>query len=178
MSEHAFSVAEAAIRNGATHEVPMSAADAVFRAMFGFYGNLWLSKFAIGQLDDDGSDAGVTSAKSIWAHGLREFDVGTVKVALRQCLEHHPEFPPTLPQFVALCKAAMPRKTWAEENNLPQLPAPKPAAPARVQFREHNDGKDWARRLQARHSAGDSLSPYQVTCSRQALGLEGRMSWH
>ena len=89
MSEHAFSVAEAAIRNGATHEVPMSAADAVFRAMFGFYGNLWLSKFAIGQLDDDGSDAGVTSAKSIWAHGLREFDVGTVKVALRQCLEHH-----------------------------------------------------------------------------------------
>ena len=38
--------------------------------------------------------------------------MGTVKAALRQCLEAHPEFPPSLPQFVALCKANAPREVF------------------------------------------------------------------
>ena len=39
------------------------------------------------------------------------------------------------------------------------------------------DGKEWARRLIARHEAGERLRPYTLTCARQALGMEGKMSW-
>ncbi len=112
MSDNVFSLASAAIR-AAHSEPPMpNAADAVFRAMHGLYGQLWLSKFATGQAGADGADAGVVSAKAIWAHGLRDFDSGVVKLALRQCLERHPDFPPSLPQFVALCRANAPREVF------------------------------------------------------------------
>lgn len=112
MSDNVFSLASAAIR-AAHSEPPMpDAADAVFRAMHGFYGQLWLSKFATGQAGADGADAGVVSAKRIWAHGLRDFDAVTVRHALRQCLERHPEFPPSLPQFVSMCRANQPREAY------------------------------------------------------------------
>lgn len=112
MSDNVFSLASAAIR-AAHSEPPMpDAADAVFRAMHGFYGQLWLSKFATGQASADGADAGVVSAKRIWAHGLRDFDAVTVRHALRQCLERHPEFPPSLPQFVSMCRANQPREAY------------------------------------------------------------------
>ena len=112
MSENLHSVAIAAVRATGKPQPSGDAADAVFRAMHGFYGQLWLSKFATGQAGDDGSDTGVVSAKAIWAHGLRDFDSGVVKLALRQCLERHPDFPPSLPQFVALCRANAPREVF------------------------------------------------------------------
>lgn len=88
----------------------------VFKVLHGFYGNLFLSKFATGSLHGkdekdadgksiEGQDKGVISARGIWGHGLRDFDLATVKTALQRCLTAHPEFPPTLPQFVALCAA-------------------------------------------------------------------------
>lgn len=86
-------------------------ANNVFKVFHGFYGNLFLSKFVNGQSGEDG-DQGVVSARSIWAHGLRDFDLSVVKTALARTMDAHQEFPPTLPQFVALCKACAPRKTF------------------------------------------------------------------
>lgn len=111
MSDNVFSLAAAAVGKVPEATAP-NAADAVFRAMHGFYGQLWLSKFATGQAGPDGADAGVVSAKAMWAHGLRDFDAVTVRHALRQCLERHPEFPPSLPQFVGLCRANQPREAY------------------------------------------------------------------
>ena len=91
---------------------PTDDANNVFRVLHGFYGNLFLSKFATGDVTADGGDAGVASARAIWAHGLREFDVSVVKTALSRTMAAHPEYPPTLPQFVALCKAAAPRAVY------------------------------------------------------------------
>lgn len=85
--------------------------NSVFRVMHGFYGNLFLSKFATGDVGPDG-DNGVISARGIWAHGLRDFGLETVKTALSRTMGAHPEYPPTLPQFVALCKAIAPRKSF------------------------------------------------------------------
>ncbi len=87
-------------------------ANNVFRVMHGFYGNLFLSKFATGEVKADGGDGGVASARAIWAHGLRTFDVEVVKTALSRVMDAHPEFPPTLPQFVQLCKACAPRESF------------------------------------------------------------------
>lgn len=94
--------------------MPEGAVNNVFKVMHGFYGNLFLSKFATGDVDDAGQDRGIVSARQIWGHGLRGFGPNTVKSALARCMTHHPEFPPSLPQFVALCEACTPRKTYAQ----------------------------------------------------------------
>lgn len=105
-------------------------ANNVFRVMHGFYGNLFLSKFATGEVKADGSDGGVASARAIWAHGLRDFDLATVKTALARVMDAHPEFPPTLPQFVALCKACRPREAF-QHALPPKAPNPEVARQAR-----------------------------------------------
>ena len=98
--------------SGRTTATPTEDANNVFRVMHGFYGNLFLSKFATGEVLVNGGDGGVASARVIWAHGLRGFDVETVKTALGRTMDVHTEFPPTLPQFVALCKACAPRQAY------------------------------------------------------------------
>lgn len=84
----------------------------VFRAMHGYYGNLFLSKFANGVLDSQGQDMGTTDAMKVWAYELRRFDDKTVLAAIDRCKSEHKEFPPSLPQFVDLCKAMAPRQVF------------------------------------------------------------------
>jgi hypothetical protein len=84
----------------------------VFMVLHGFYGNLFLSKFATGSVGDDGEDEGIANARWVWAHSLREYDGETIRLALRRCQAAHPEFPPSLPQFVSLCDAIKPRQRW------------------------------------------------------------------
>ena len=100
-------------------ELPADTANNVFKVFHGFYGNLFLSKFVNGQIGSDGVDQGVVSARAIWSHGLRDFDLSTVKTALARTMAAHAEFPPTLPQFAALCKASAPREVYRHA-----LPAP------------------------------------------------------
>lgn len=100
-----------AVRRAANDPIPQEAAGNVFRVLHGFYGNLFLSKFATGDVGPEG-DRGVLGARQIWAYGLREFDAQTVKAALAQCMDRHPEFPPSLPQFVMLCRANKPREAF------------------------------------------------------------------
>jgi len=92
--------------------LPTEVVNNIFKVFHGFYGNLFLSKFSTGEVDAQGGDAGIVSARQIWGHGLREFDAGVVRAALAQCVERHPEFPPSLPQFVALCAANKPREVY------------------------------------------------------------------
>lgn len=86
----------------------------VFKVLHGFYGNLLLSKFATGRVVEKGAhkgeDEGIVNARAIWAHALRKHGPETIKVALARCQAAHPEFPPSAPQFVALCDASRPRE--------------------------------------------------------------------
>ena len=94
----------------------IEAANNVFRVLHGFYGSLFFSKFASGETDGNGGDAGMVTARAIWAHGLRRYDIETVKGALARCLQHHPEYPPSFPQFVALCEACKPREVFLSQR--------------------------------------------------------------
>jgi hypothetical protein len=98
--------------NRAEKQADLSKANSVFRVLHGFYGNLFLNKFANGQLTKEKEDQGVISAKAIWAHGLHGFELSTIKTALGVCQTAHQEFPPSLPQFIGLCRAAQPRVTY------------------------------------------------------------------
>jgi hypothetical protein len=99
----------------------------VFMVLHGFYGNLFLSKFSTGSVEN-GEDQGIANARRVWAHSLADYDADTVKLALRRCQQAHPEFPPSLPQFVALCSAIKPREVY-------QPPAP-PALTMSPELRE------------------------------------------
>ena len=124
-----------------TPPMPAEAVNNVFKVFHGFYGNLFLSKFATGALDADGADGGITSAKQIWAHGLRDFDGGTIKSALSQCITEHPQYPPSLPQFVSLCRANKPREAYR---------APQPVIGMSQELRSKYARQ--AREINARHA--------------------------
>lgn len=108
----AAQLAEQFIRQAARRPEVEEGANNVFRVLHGFYGNLFMSKYSTGQTDAQGNDAGIVNTRRIWAHGLKKFSEDTVKSALADCLVKHPEFPPSLPQFVALCQAWMPRQAY------------------------------------------------------------------
>ena len=83
----------------------------VFRAMHGYYGALFLSKWANGVVEN-GVDCGVSDAMKVWAYELRRYDAKTVLEAIGRCKTAHPEFPPSLPQFVSMCRANQPREAY------------------------------------------------------------------
>ncbi|NOV28035.1 hypothetical protein E5S69_31610 [Cupriavidus necator] len=92
----------------------------LFMLLHGMYGNKVLDAYRIGQVDANGEDMGVATARSVWLNGLREFDRGVVMAALAKVTERNKTWPPTLPEFREACKAAAPRK-WNPPQNVPQI---------------------------------------------------------
>lgn len=145
----------------------------LFILMHGNYGTLFLAKFSTGEKDAAGHDKGIRAAMRVWDSRLQRFAQDVVHTAAGRLAGAHPSFPPSLPEFELLCEAVAPRQTYAEENNLPRLAAPAPAAPVElVDFKPRGDMKDWARRLLARHDAGEVLRPLQLRFAREALGIK------
>lgn len=106
------------VKNG--HEkVSESTVNNVFKVLHGYYGNLFLSKYASGVLDARNRDLGVASARTVWANCLTLHDDSVVVTALERCKIEHPEFPPSLPQFEALCKACAPRQVYQHPVTIP-----------------------------------------------------------
>lgn len=102
--------------------VSESTVNNVFKVLHGYYGNLFLSKYASGVLDDRKRDMGVASARTVWANCLTLHDDSVVITALERCKTEHPEFPPSLPQFEALCKACAPRQVYQHPVAIPMSP--------------------------------------------------------
>lgn len=90
-------------------------------------------------------------------------------------LENLPESKaPTATEFRALCRKA-------PAPNVPQIEAPIASRErmakeleklAPIVARKEVDGKDWARRLHARHESGEKLKPIQIRFYKEALGLK------
>ena len=161
--------------NAAQREVAKENAASVFKVLHGFYGNLFLAKFQSGVNDPvTGADQGVDSAKGVWGHGLRKYSASVVKAALAQCLIDHPKYPPSLPEFVAMCEAHQPRKGYYEEQGLPMLPPPKMVR-VEVHIEPVGDGKDQFRKILARHLAGDkTLTQFSLRSAIEVLGAEAQ----
>lgn len=85
----------------------------VFGRMYGAYGNLWLDKWATGQLDSAGHDRGVQSAMASWEEALQPFPPPVLHKACDAVFDGRrrprAEFPPSLPEFIEACRASMPR---------------------------------------------------------------------
>ena len=141
----------------------------VFMVLHGFYGNLFLSKFATGAIDPaTNEDQGMQSARKVWAYAMREYSGETVKLALRRCQERHPEFPPSLPQFVALCEAAKPREVWK-----PDVPA-QSAIEMSPELREQRRAEARAAATEAAHRKQEELQPTGLDALKQAIAAAVR----
>lgn len=84
----------------------------VFRAFHGFYGVLFTSKFATGEVNSQGKDKGILSARSVWTYELRKFSRDTVGAAIDACKIEFKKFPPSLPEFLEHCRAKHPRMAY------------------------------------------------------------------
>lgn len=116
-------------------------AQRTFQALHGIYGNVFFSRYQTGQANESGEDEGVIGAIRQWAYDLRDFDVETVKEALERAKARYIEYPPTLPQFIELCRAARPRKTSTESKVLLTMGQPITSQYAR-QARAINERHD------------------------------------
>ena len=127
----------------------------LFVMLHGAYGNQFAGKFSTGKVNAQGEDLGTRAAMLVWDSALSRFAGDVVETAARRLVRASPKFPFNLGELEEACEAATPRKTHAELQGLPLLPAPvrKPVA---VQVDKVGDGLDWARVIAARVEAGDT----------------------
>ncbi len=145
--------------------------EAIFAKLAVRYSAAWLRQW-------DGVDMALVKAD--WADELHGF--GKNLEPLRYALRHLPERCPNVAQFKAVANSCPPPE-------LPRLEAPRASGNVVAEQLakqtglkqalspvEHH-GKGWARRIVARAEAGERVRPITLRFAREALGLEGRMSW-
>ena len=79
----------------------------IFRELQGSYGSRFLNQWKTGQINEKGRDLGTRNAMNVWARKLAGF--AEYPDAIRAVLESLPDDPPSLPEFIALCRSAASR---------------------------------------------------------------------
>lgn len=88
----------------------------LFLLLHGSYGNLFISKFSTGDLDANGKDKGIRTAMMVWESALAKYEPKVIEAAAERLTTECPEFPPSLPQFEAICRACRPAKVWKPDE--------------------------------------------------------------
>lgn len=145
--------------------LPLKAIDRLFDRLTATYGRDFTARF-------DGVDQ--NELKAAWAHELSGFSDKLGMVAW--ALENLPERAPNVIEFRNIARRA-------PAPDVPRLPEPK-ADPVRVAAelaklapalnaikapKVNVDHKAWAKRLIARHDAGDKLNPTTLRFAKEAL---------
>lgn len=143
--------------------LPIAVIDRLFDRLASTYGAQWTRMWG---------GIPVNEMKIVWADGLGGY-AGHLKT-IAWALENLPERCPNLIEFRNLCRQA-------PAPDVPLLPEPK-ADPQRVATElaklrsntddHRSDPKDWARRIIARHDAGEHVRSINLRFARDALGLQ------
>ena len=138
----------------------------IFRECQGHYGSRWLDMWRTGQTLPDGTDVGLQNAMEKWGERLAGFI--DRPEALRKAMQSLPIHPPTLPEFIALCR----QQSITLQDS---LPPPTPDAIAVAQIRAEAQvntaqSRDQAAAAQARHRSSRLSSVWSsrmspVTCT-------------
>ena len=146
----------------------------LFAELQGNYGTRFLDMWRSGVTDTNGDDVGLQNAMDMWAEKLAGFRERPD--AIRRVLDTLPPHPPTLPEFVALCRTSCPKQ---EVKALPAPDVPPAVIAARQAEAEDMarqvlapkvDHKAWAQKLRARYLSGERLMMAQVSLASDALG--------
>ncbi len=150
--------------NAPLMRLPDAWVESLLARMLAIYGQKFRSQWA---------DVPAESMRETWAVALGRFDGERIKWALEQMIATCP-WPPTLPEFAALCRQA-PRDEPAK------LPAPN-VPPSVIEARQAEaqaiaakvaanvPSKAWAHKLRARYLTGERLMMAQVSLASDALG--------
>jgi len=151
-----------------TTEAKPDPIERIFKRLAATYGAAW--DRSLGQTP-------IMDVMTVWAHELSGFlQHRRAMQSIAWALENLPDRCPNVIEFKSLCRKA-------PALDVPALPEPAadPArvaaelaklAPLRAEPVSRHDSKAWAKRLQSRHAAGETLNMNQVRCYRNALGLE------
>lgn len=125
------------------------------------------------------------AVKGIWCDSLGRYTVEQILAGLRHLEESGVTFPPSLPEFIALCRRK-PAPVIAMHQPL-ALPAPRTdgelaAAREKVErlvatvgSEQHRDPLEWAHRVVQRYEGGDKVVAHcSYTMARAALQEAGR----
>lgn len=144
--------------------------DRLFARFSAMYGSKFFDMWANSNLDE---------VKQCWSYELRLFSVDHVGVAVDGLKRNN--FPPTLPEFLSLCEMArkdkprlaeyqsLPRKT-ANDNQSEEWHAAKARFMATVKAAQpHKANNEWANKILARFSFGESVSADSLRMARAAM---------
>lgn len=145
----------------------------LFAELQGNYGTRFLDMWRSGVTDTNGDDVGLQNAMDMWAEKLAGFRERPD--AIRRVLDTLPKHPPTLPEFVELCRTSCPKQ---EVKALPAPDVPPYVIAARQaeaeamakRIAKKASGTEWAERLKAEYLAGRALLPIQIEMAPDALG--------
>ena len=153
--------------------LPLGWVRKLFGELQGNYGTRFLDMWRSGQTDTNGDDVGLQNAMALWAEKLAGFR--DRPEAIRRVLDTLPPHPPTLPEFVALCRQSCPKPDHKAlpAPNIPaeEIQARQAEAQAIAEKVAANvPGKAWAHKLRARYLSGERLMMAQVSLASDALG--------
>ena len=142
------------------------AIDRLFAVLTERYGQEFIDRF-----EAHGEDA----AKASWAAGLGRYD--EQRHVIGEAIKQLGSTCPTLSMFYDLCERIELGESAPHEKPAPARPAeqsiaaPAPPRPPIARPAPTVDHKAWAKRLVARHCAGERLNKVQIEFARQALKL-------
>ena len=90
--------------NGISRPLPDAWIQKIFSTMQGYYGARWLNMWKLNQTLPNGEDVGIVNAMRTWAENLGGF--ADHPECLKHALKILPSEPPTLPQFLDMCRKA------------------------------------------------------------------------
>ena len=127
------------------------------------YGKHWLELW---------SGVPMEAVKATWADDLGAFSGEQIRKALDHC-KTHAKFPPTCPEFVALCKQF--RDTSATTLYLPaprgELPDPTKAILDGYLEGKRKDCRAWARKILEESAVGRVYPSISIEFAKEALGI-------
>jgi hypothetical protein len=104
--------------------LPTEWVERIFMRMHGRFGNQFLDKFRIGQVNAAGEDLGVLNAKQVWAEQLGHLSVERLKKGL----DARFSYPPSCDDFEMACRP------------VPEMHKDKKALPAPTRSKEETSG--------------------------------------
>jgi len=125
------------------------------------------------------ADADLGEVRQVWGESLARFEAVDIKRALETMMMvvAYAEYPPTLPQFAAMCRDAKAVRSQGMLKVVHHYGRPGPEVMAMIHeltadpVNRKRDPKDWARKIIKRDAEGEMVKLYALNSAREALGL-------
>lgn len=155
--------------DGSSPALPNEWIGRLFLRFRSIYGNKVQTMF--GEADSD-------DLVATWADQLGRYEAVDIRRALETMVIAYTDYPPTLPQFAAMCRdARSARGQLAGKVTHVRFGGPGPEVLAAIHeltadpVNRKRDPKDWARKLIKRDADGEIVNLYALNSAREALGL-------